>query len=103
MMLGTDCPICQLEHIPDDRDRCPQCDSDLTCFRVLETLREPEAQTAEPAMPEINPRMTQTANKRTTLFYSVSGLLLGALTIMSDCRFIGSRVSNPVSWNSSLF
>jgi LysM repeat protein len=82
MTLDTDCPVCRLEHISDDRDRCPQCDSDLTCFRVLETLLEPEAQTAEPAMPEMNPQMTQTASKRTSLFFVVSGLLLGALTIM---------------------
>jgi len=82
MMPETDCPVCRLEHISDDRDRCPQCDSDLTCFGVLETLLEPEAQTAEPAMAEINPQMTQTANKRTSLFFVVSGLLLGALTVM---------------------
>ena len=78
----TDCPVCRLEHIPHDRDRCPQCDSDLTCFRVLETLLEPEAQIAKPAMAEINPQMTQTANKRTSLFFAISGLLWGLLTIM---------------------
>jgi len=82
MRPETDCPVCRREHIPDDRERCPQCDSDLTCFRVLETLLEPEAQTAEPALPETNPQMTKTANKRTSLFFAVSGLLLGALTIM---------------------
>lgn len=82
MRPETDCPVCRREHIPDDRERCPQCDSDLTCFRVLKTLLEPEAQTAEPALPETNPQMTKTANKRTSLFFAVSGLLLGALTIM---------------------
>jgi hypothetical protein len=49
---------------------------------VLETLLEPEAQTAELATLEKNPRMTQTANKRTSLFFAVSGFLWGALTIV---------------------
>ncbi len=92
MMPGTDCPVCRRENIPDDRDRCPQCDSDLTCFRVLETLLEPEAQTAEPAMPEINPRMTQTAKNRTSLFLAISGLLWGVLTIMLGVQIY--RITN---------
>ncbi|MFH1491379.1 MAG: LysM peptidoglycan-binding domain-containing protein [Pseudomonadota bacterium] len=32
------CPICRFEHISPDRGRCPQCDSDLTCFQVLDSL-----------------------------------------------------------------
>ncbi len=34
----TTCPICNVEHIPIISSRCPQCDSDLTCFRVLDSL-----------------------------------------------------------------
>lgn len=81
-MPETDCPVCRHKHIPHDRDRCPQCDSDLTCFRVLETLLGPETQTAEPAAPEINPQIRQTANKRTSLFFAVSGFLLGVLILV---------------------
>jgi len=32
------CPVCGLEHIAADRNRCPQCDADLTCFKVLSSL-----------------------------------------------------------------
>lgn len=32
------CPICHFEHISPDRGRCPQCDSDLRCFQVLDSL-----------------------------------------------------------------
>ncbi|MCP4350593.1 MAG: LysM peptidoglycan-binding domain-containing protein [Desulfobacterales bacterium] len=32
------CPICGLERIPSDNNQCPQCDADLTCFKVLATL-----------------------------------------------------------------
>ncbi len=32
------CPVCGLEHIAAERDRCPQCDADLTCFKVLSSL-----------------------------------------------------------------
>ena len=98
MTPETDCPVCRLEHIPDDRDRCPQCDSDLTCFRVLETLLEPEAQPAKPATPEINPQIMQTAKKRISLFAVVSGILLGVLTIM-----LGLQIYRITDLQSAVF
>lgn len=38
MATELTCPVCGLEHIAADRDKCPQCDADLTCFRVLSSL-----------------------------------------------------------------
>ncbi|MCP4111979.1 MAG: hypothetical protein GY749_41700, partial [Desulfobacteraceae bacterium] len=42
------CPICGMEQIPSDKNQCPQCDADLTCFKVLATLPDeispPEAE-----------------------------------------------------------
>lgn len=32
------CPICGLEGIPPEKTQCPQCDADLTCFRILDSL-----------------------------------------------------------------
>lgn len=32
------CPICRLENIPSSKEQCPQCDADLTCFKVLDSL-----------------------------------------------------------------
>jgi nucleoid-associated protein YgaU len=75
------CPVCRFEHIPDDHDRCPQCDADLTCFRVLETLREPAAEKAEPDAHDINPPPTQTGKKPAAFFWAVSGLL-GAVVMV---------------------
>jgi hypothetical protein len=38
-MLETQtCPVCGMENISWDADRCPQCDADMTCFKVLDTL-----------------------------------------------------------------
>ena len=38
-MLETQtCPVCGMENISRDADRCPQCDADMTCFKVLDTL-----------------------------------------------------------------
>jgi LysM repeat protein len=34
----TACPVCKFEHISVDRIRCPQCDADLSCFNVLNSL-----------------------------------------------------------------
>ncbi len=38
MTTELTCPVCRLEHIAADRDKCPQCDADLTCFKVLSSL-----------------------------------------------------------------
>jgi len=40
MILEITCPICHFEHIPRERDNCPQCDSDLVCFKLLDALQE---------------------------------------------------------------
>jgi len=104
MILETDCPVCRLEHIPVDRNRCPQCDSDLTCFRVLESLQEPEAETTQPAMPEINPRLTQTANRRSLLFFAVSGLLWGAAAVLLGLQVYWiSGLESAISKQQSVF
>jgi hypothetical protein len=34
------CPVCQYARIPRDMDVCPQCDADLTCFRLLDRLSD---------------------------------------------------------------
>lgn len=76
------CPVCRIEHIPDDRDRCPQCDADLTCFKVLETLREPAVEKAESAVQVIDPPATRTVSKPGAPFWAISGLLWGVVMIL---------------------
>lgn len=38
MASGNICPICGLESISPEKDKCPQCDADLTCFKILDSL-----------------------------------------------------------------
>ncbi len=38
MTSETSCPVCGLEHIHPDKAKCPQCDADLTCFRILDSF-----------------------------------------------------------------
>ncbi len=40
MTSETVCPICGLSSIPSNRAQCPQCDADLTCFMVLDSLHD---------------------------------------------------------------
>ncbi|MDM8542192.1 LysM peptidoglycan-binding domain-containing protein [Desulfococcaceae bacterium HSG9] len=37
------CPICGFELLQTDQDTCPQCDSELTCFKVLDSIQEEPA------------------------------------------------------------
>ncbi|SLM28131.1 hypothetical protein MTBBW1_1260053 [Desulfamplus magnetovallimortis] len=36
--MEIECPVCGLENINADQDTCPQCDSDLSCFKVLDSF-----------------------------------------------------------------
>ncbi len=42
------CPVCSFAHIPPDEVACPQCDSDLICFKLLDTLGEERLQRSVP-------------------------------------------------------
>ena len=50
------CPVCHFEHIPRESDSCPQCDSDLVCFKLLEAL---------PDVPDSTPAPSGNADKQT--------------------------------------
>lgn len=63
------CPICGMENIASDKERCPQCDADLTCFKVLDSL------------PDNLPGERQNPRNRIVLFVvlGLTIILLGAL------------------------
>ncbi len=37
------CPICGFERLQTDQENCPQCDAELTCFKVLDSITEESA------------------------------------------------------------
>ena len=80
MPTKTDCPICGLKKIPGDADRCPQCDSDLSCFRVLDTLLEPEGETTAHTAPPTKDSVTQIAAEW-CLSLRIVIVLLGVLVV----------------------
>jgi hypothetical protein len=38
MARTSACPVCRFDSVPIDAARCPQCDADLTGFRILDAL-----------------------------------------------------------------
>lgn len=44
MAASIVCPICEFDRIACEHEQCPQCDADLTCFKVLDTLAAAAAQ-----------------------------------------------------------
>lgn len=42
------CPVCKKSNLPDSEARCPQCNSDLTCFEKLEQLTSLGVQMLQP-------------------------------------------------------
>lgn len=79
MTSETTCPICQLEHIDEKQENCPQCDADLTCFRVLEAL--PETGVPPSEIPHEKPDRAAGASKKSMLLYLGAGLV-GSLVIV---------------------
>lgn len=52
------CPVCNRVGLSDALHACPQCDADLTCFKLLETLQEDEAGATRPRTLSVGHLMT---------------------------------------------
>jgi hypothetical protein len=48
MSRSCSCPVCGRQGLPPDCAVCPQCDSDLTCFQVLDSLSFSKVQPDSP-------------------------------------------------------
>ena len=70
MTSETVCPVCGLSFIPSNSTQCPQCDADLTCFRVLDSLHD------EPVRKNIG------SGKQVILLVA-AGLVLGLICVLS--------------------
>ena len=64
------CPICHLDRISSDKAKCPQCDADLTCFKVLESLPDEQVR-------------VKIASKRQVSFLAAMVLFLGLVSALS--------------------
>ncbi len=64
------CPICHLDRISSDKDKCPQCDADLTCFKVLESLPDEQVR-------------VKIASRRKVSFLAAMVLFLGLVSALS--------------------
>ena len=74
--MMTTCPICGRERIASDKTQCPQCDADLTCFKVLDSLPNEPDQLMEPAR-------GMTGSKNQTILFAAIVLFLGLTTVLS--------------------
>ncbi len=70
MASGTTCPICGLECIASEQSKCPQCDADLSCFKILDSLPDEWV-------------MERTGSKRQFIYNVASILLLGLSIAMA--------------------
>ena len=72
LMGMTTCPICGLERIAPEKTQCPQCDADLTCFKVLDSLpNEP----VEPVREKIGSRKQVILFAAIALFFGLTSVL----------------------------
>ena len=59
MTTDNTCPICGFQGISADKAKCPQCDADMSCFRVLDSLPDslPDTLPIESAVPRYRSRV----------------------------------------------
>jgi LysM repeat protein len=69
----TTCPICGLERIRPDKTHCPQCDADLTCFKVLDSLPNES----------VNPVREKTGSRKQVILFAAIALFFGLTSVLS--------------------
>ena len=85
MAVVLTCPVCHFTNIPEGSDTCPQCDADLVCFRLLETLSELPANEVVvlPESPEQNIVQSPDGKRdRIPVIMWAAGLLLVLLVLV---------------------
>ncbi|OQY03070.1 MAG: hypothetical protein B6I22_12360 [Desulfobacteraceae bacterium 4572_123] len=64
MSSGITCPVCHFEHIPRDGDTCPQCDSDLICFKLLDALPDQPSASLTDSINDLQPDLSTKTGKQ---------------------------------------
>ena len=77
MVQEISCPVCGFDHIQQDKKQCPQCDADLTCFKVLDSLPD--------SYPAGSRNIPET---RKTLFF-ITWILIGLVGVFSVLHLFG--------------
>ena len=76
------CPVCNLDHIPFERDLCPQCDADLTCFKVLDRLAAADASNNRDRNRDISTNYNPKPKSQAVVASMVGGLVLLGMGFM---------------------
>ncbi len=72
------CHICGLSPMPAGKTQCPQCDADLTCFKVLDSLPD------EPVGESVG---NDAGSKKQVILLVVISLTLGLISVLSVFQF----------------
>ncbi|NDY72224.1 hypothetical protein DO021_09825 [Desulfobacter hydrogenophilus] len=85
MAVTVTCPVCRFTNIPEGSDTCPQCDADLVCFRLLETLSDASANETVVLPEQPGQNITQNSGEkkyRIPVIMCLAGLLLIFLVLV---------------------
>ncbi len=81
------CPVCGMENISRDADRCPQCDADMTCFKVLDMLPDE----IKPGPVPAEAARTGQFSKMRSFMPAVMMLLMGLIILLTLFQFYRFR------------
>ncbi len=71
------CPVCGFDHIQRDKKQCPQCDADLTCFKVLDSL------------PDSYPAASHNIPEPRKILFFITWILVGLVGVFSVLHLFG--------------
>lgn len=79
MVQEISCPVCGFDHIQQDKKQCPQCDADLTCFKVLDSL------------PNLYPVASRKIQEPRKILFFITWILVGLVGVFSVLHLFGLR------------
>lgn len=79
MVQEISCPVCGFDHIQQDKKQCPQCDADLTCFKVLDSL------------PDSYPAASRKIQEPRKILFFITWILVGLVGVFSVLHLFGLR------------
>ena len=84
------CHICGLSPMPAGKTQCPQCDADLTCFKVLDSL--PDQQPVDESV------RNDAGSRQQVILLVVISLVLGLISVLSVFQFYWlKQIENRIS------
>ncbi len=90
--MDITCPVCELKSVSAEKTQCPQCDADLSCFRVLDNLPDNPKEEKN----NLNTKNIVILIATLALFLSLISFLISLKDQQPELRFVESQANTEL-------